>query len=141
MTSEFKWKLNLRSSPAEVYRMISTDRGRSKFWADSSIEKNGFIHFKFPGGQTYRSQIIEAQEEAIYKIEYFHSIVTFYLIGNSSGGTDLTLKNEQVPPEEYNDSYAGWISVLLNLKAVVDYQVDLRNHNPDKTWDRLYVDN
>jgi uncharacterized protein YndB with AHSA1/START domain len=141
MTSEFKWKLNLRSSPSEVFKIISTDKGRAQFWAESTVEKDGFIHFKFPNGQTYKAQIIESQEEAIYKIEYFHSLVTFYLIQNESGGTDLTLKNERILPEEYQESLMGWISVLLALKAAADFQIDLRNHNPVKTWDQFYVDN
>lgn len=36
---------------------------------------------------------------------------------------------------------AGWVSVLLALKAAVDFSVDLRNHDPGRTWDQGYADN
>ena len=53
----------------------------------------------------------------------------------------LTLINENIATGEYLDVYAGWVSVLLNLKAAVDYNLDLRNHDINKTWDQGYVDN
>jgi len=36
---------------------------------------------------------------------------------------------------------AGWVSVLMALKAAVDHGVDLRNHDPQRTWDQGYADN
>jgi hypothetical protein len=36
---------------------------------------------------------------------------------------------------------AGWVSVLLALKAAVDFGVDLRNHDPERTWSTGFVDN
>jgi predicted nucleic acid-binding Zn ribbon protein len=33
------------------------------------------------------------------------------------------------------------VSVLMALKAAVDFSVDLRNHDPDRTWDHGYVEN
>jgi hypothetical protein len=37
-------------------------------------------------------------------------------------------------------SFAGWASVLLALKAAVDFGVDLRHHDPERTWDQGYGD-
>ncbi|NOG47092.1 MAG: hypothetical protein HND50_17760 [Calditrichaeota bacterium] len=56
-------------------------------------------------------------------------------------GTDLTLINENVLSKERCEVIAGWVSVLLSLKAAVDYAVDLRNHNSDRTWDDNYAGN
>jgi hypothetical protein len=36
---------------------------------------------------------------------------------------------------------AGWVSVLLALKAAADFGIDLRNHDPARTWNKGYVDN
>jgi hypothetical protein len=35
---------------------------------------------------------------------------------------------------------AGWVSVLLALKAAVDFGVDLRNSDPARRWEDGYVD-
>jgi hypothetical protein len=49
--------------------------------------------------------------------------------------------NDRIAPEEWHEHYAGWVSVLMNLKAYADFGIDLRNHHPDYTWDNHYVDN
>jgi hypothetical protein len=36
---------------------------------------------------------------------------------------------------------AGWVSVLLALKAAADFGVDLRNHDAARTWAQGYCDN
>ncbi|MGH9769506.1 MAG: hypothetical protein ACREAB_18940 [Blastocatellia bacterium] len=36
---------------------------------------------------------------------------------------------------------AGWVSVLMALKAAVDFGIDLRNHDPQRTWDEGFVEN
>jgi hypothetical protein len=35
---------------------------------------------------------------------------------------------------------AGWVSLLLRLKASVDFGVDLRNHEEDRTWWHGYAE-
>jgi hypothetical protein len=35
---------------------------------------------------------------------------------------------------------AGWVSVLLALKAAADFRVDLRSHDPQRTWSQGYAD-
>jgi hypothetical protein len=39
------------------------------------------------------------------------------------------------------ETRAGWVSVLLALKAAADHGVDLRNHDPARTWETGYADN
>jgi hypothetical protein len=59
---------------------------------------------------------------------------------DGSGGTDLTLFEEGAPPAEEKQNHAGWVSVLLLLKAAVDFGIDLRSHDPGRTWDNSFVD-
>ena len=68
-------------------------------------------------------------------------MVKFGLEPTVNDGTDLTLVNEGVDEDEFSEVHAGWVSVLMNLKAVADFQADLRNHDPQRTWDQGYVDN
>ncbi len=41
----------------------------------------------------------------------------------------------------FSEVKAGWVSLLMNLKAVADFKCDLRNHDLEKTWDQGYADN
>ena len=141
MSHEIKWKIHLSSKPDRVYHYLTTREGREKFWAVSASEVSGFIHFVFANGQQYKSKIISNIPCSNFQIEYFDSIVEFSLMKDGNGGTDLTVVNSNVPEGEYNESHPGWVSWLMTLKAAVDFRVDLRNHDQDRTWDQGYVDN
>ena len=135
------WKLHLKSDPKAVFDLLTTAEGRKKFWAEKAVEENGIIHFVFPNGQTYNSQIIREIPDKEFYLDYFESLVKFLLTRAENGGTDLTLINENVPESDFAEVNAGWVSVLMNLKAAADFQHDLRNHDPKRTWDQGYADN
>ena len=136
------WRLHLRSSPETVYHLLSSDEGRSRFWAESAIETNGQIDFKFPDGQMWRGKILDAEAARLFRVEYLGgSTTTFLLEPDGEGGTDLTLIDEGVPAPDHLEVVAGWVSVLMTLKAAADFGVDLRNHDPNRTWADGYVEN
>lgn len=136
-----RWRLHLRSSPETVYRTIATDDGRARFWAESATERDGQIGFVFPNGLNRRGRITAAEPPHRYAVVYFGgSRCRFELTPDGRGGTDLTLTDEGVPPPDWAETNTGWISVLMALKAAVDFGVDLRNHDPERTWDQGYAD-
>ncbi|HEX2194141.1 MAG TPA: SRPBCC domain-containing protein [Candidatus Limnocylindria bacterium] len=137
-----RWRLHLASSPAAVHGMLSTDEGRARFWAESADERDGWIYWRWPGAMEARTRVLASEAPALFTVEYFaRSIATFELADDGSGGTDLTLTDEGVPPEDWAETHAGWVSVLMALKAAVDHGIDLRNHDPDRTWEQGYADN
>jgi len=68
-------------------------------------------------------------------------LVTFLLSDSKDNGTDITLINENVPINECEEIKAGWVSVLLALKAFADFGIDIRNHSKEKNWSTGFVDN
>lgn len=136
------WRLHLNSTPAQVYQMLSTNEGRSKFWAEPAVEEDGHILFRFPGGVQWRGRILEAVPPKRFSVEYYGgSTMVFALEGDGSGGTELLLTDDHIPPEHIKDVHAGWVSVLMALKAAVDFGIDLRNHNDQRTYMQGYADN
>jgi hypothetical protein len=57
------------------------------------------------------------------------------------GSTVLELTASTVPAHDMVDLAAGWVSVLLNLKAVINFGNDLRNHERARTWLDAFIDN
>jgi hypothetical protein len=47
----------------------------------------------------------------------------------------------EIPDEWHAEVNAGWVSVLMALKAAADFRVDLRNHDTRRTWSQGYCDN
>jgi uncharacterized protein YndB with AHSA1/START domain len=137
-----RWRLHLRSAPERVYEMLASDAGRARFWAESALEEEGIIDFAFPNSERWRGRILEARPPHRFALEYIGgSVVAFELADDGRGGTDLTLLDRGVAPEEREEVRAGWVSVLLTLKAAVDFGVDLRNHDPERNWSTGHVDN
>ena len=135
------WKIHLDSATEEVFRMLATSAGRAGFWAETAEEKGGEIQFVFPNGWEYNSKIIHMDAPSLFQIDYFGSRTTFELEPDGKGGTFLTLTDEGVPEKDRCEITAGWVSVLMALKAAVDHGIDLRNHDPDYTWDQGFVEN
>ena len=137
-----RWRVHLDSPPERVYEMLAAPRGRSRFWAVSAPARDGgIIEFHFHDGATLRSRVLEAVPPSRFRISYFDdSVVTFELLADGEGGTDVLLTESGVPAESRESSHAGWVGVLLVLKAAADHGIDLRNHDPHRTWDRGYAD-
>jgi uncharacterized protein YndB with AHSA1/START domain len=137
-----RWRVHFDSPPERVYGMLATAAGRRRFWAVSAPDRaGGTIEFHFHNGATLASRVLESVPPSRFRITYFdESVVTFELMADGAGGTDLLLTEAGVTATARGDNHAGWVSVLLALKAAADHDIDLRNHDPHRTWDRGYVD-
>jgi uncharacterized protein YndB with AHSA1/START domain len=137
-----RWKLHLKSPPQRVLQLLSTDKGRASFWAESAVQHDGVIHFVFPNQVEWTGRVLKNEPPHMFQVEYYGgSITTFDLYPDGSGGTDLAMTNQGNPEEDRAEVLADWVSVLTALKASMDFGVDLRKHDPRRTWDQEYVDN
>jgi uncharacterized protein YndB with AHSA1/START domain len=137
-----EWRLHLKISPEIVFDYWATDRGRQLFWSEESFAGPSGFTIRFVNGQSFDVELVESRRPELFAFRYFGgSRVTILLAPDGSGGCDLHLIEEQIPPEEYCENRAGWVSVLLALKAAADFGVDLRGHDPERSWDQGYADN
>lgn len=134
------WRLHLTAPPERVWAALDSDEGRASFWAESAREIDGVIQFEFINGVTHSGRILVREPPRRWSVEYFGSAVEFLLEPDGMEGTDLTLIDAGVPATHRPEVTAGWLNVLLPLKARVDHGVDLHNHDPGRTWDQGYVD-
>jgi uncharacterized protein YndB with AHSA1/START domain len=133
-------RLHLRSGPADVWRLLATDDGRVLFWAEQSTERDGVVRLVFPNGLVEELEVLVTEPPRRLVVSYFGERTELALEPDGSGGTDLHLRAEAAGPGAAETS-AGWVSVLMALKAAADFGVDLRNHDPARTWDQRFVDN
>ena len=136
-----QWRVHLRSARQSVFDLLATEQGRRQFWAEAAPEVDGSIHFRFVNGWEFKSEIFEKLAPERFAVAYFGgSRVEFVLADDGAGGTDLTMTETGVPEANLADNSPGWVSVLLALKAAADFSIDLRNRDPQRTWDQGYVD-
>lgn len=124
-----------------VFECLTTKSGIESFWAERAIIKENYVMFEFPNGMNYTSKIYEISYPTDFQLDYFKSKLHIQLFRADKGGTILSLLNDQVADPEFAEVSAGWVSVLMNLKAVLDYNCDLRNHDGEKTWDQGFINN
>lgn len=134
------WRLHLAAPPTEVFAALDSAAGRASFWAESAEENGGVVQFEFINGMAYAGRVLERSRPHRWAVDYFGSTAEFTLEPDGAGGTDLTLTDRGVAPENRGEVIAGWLNVLLPMKAWVDHGIDLRNHDPERTWDEGYVD-
>jgi uncharacterized protein YndB with AHSA1/START domain len=136
------WRLHLTSSPERVYDTLSTDTGRARFWAESTEESaNDLVWHLLNEPHRINGRILERVPGRSITFEYFAGTTAeFVLEPDGSGGTDLTLRAANVDDRMRGEMTAGWVTVLMSLKAAAEFDIDLRNHDPERTWDQLFVD-
>jgi len=139
-----EWHVHLKSPPVTVHAMLATAEGRERFWAESAKtvgEYDDKIAFRFANGDELGSTVLDNSPPHKFTLtSWAQNELTFTLEDDGFGGTDLTLREFSVPKDSADRHEMRWISVLLALKAAVDFNVDLRNHDADRTWDRGFVD-
>lgn len=135
-----RWRMHLASPIRDVYGALTTEPGRESFWAERAPEVDGAIEFEFINGARERSDVLERTPPTRFVIRYFGARVEFELSEPADGGTDVSLTTTGFAAEERQELLAGWLNVLFPLKAAVDHGVDLRNHDPNRTWDDGWAD-
>lgn len=135
-----RWRMHLPAPPERVYAALDSDAGRAAFWAESAVERDGVIEFRFINGYVHTARVLDRRPTAIWAVEYFAGEARFDLAPDDRGGTDLLLTHHGVTPGDWLEVYAGWLNVLFPLKAYLAHGVDLRNHDPARSWDRGYAD-
>lgn len=136
-----RWKVHFRSSPDMVFEALATDAGRARFWAEAAPEVDGVITFYILNYEPFSGRILLRLEPEIFKLEYYGTVVEFSLSGDGQGGTDLSLLATEVDESIRMEMVAGWVSVLMAMKAAVDHNIDLRNHDESRAWGTGFLDN
>lgn len=133
------WRIHFAGSPETVWQVWTTDAGRAGFWAETSRITEGGFDLAFLNGDALRIEIVEARAPELLVFRYFGgSTVTLDFAPDGSGGCDLRLREEGAPDPA--GTRAGWVSVVLGCKAAVGFGIDLRSHDPRRSWDSGYVD-
>ena len=135
-----RWRLHLDAPPEQVWEMLATDEGRESFWVERSESDGHVLSLSFSDGTTTTERVIREDAPHRLAITYLGAEVTFVLEPDGDGGTDLLLEDRGSSDASRDEVTSGWLNVLFPLKASVDHGVDLRNHDPGRTWRAGWAD-
>ena len=138
-TDRIIWRLRLAAAPGRVFEAWLNPADHVRFWCERSERGPSGFRLHFIDGTAEECSLEDATAPSQIVFRYFASRVEIR-IEHCDGGTDLTLTASEVPADEWHDVHAGWLNVLLPFKAWVDFGIDLRHHDPRRTWRSRYVD-
>lgn len=141
ISNQLSWKLHFKSESTWVYEFLVLPEKRKTYWAESAEEIDGVIHYVFLNGIENHGQILEKIPGQFFRVEYFGMDVSFDLHACEGGGCDMTMICKNVDEDDRCELMAGWVSWLMAMKAAVDFDVDLRNHDSERTWFDGFADN
>src|SRR3712207_2646018 len=87
-----EWKVHLASAPEIVFDLLTTDRGRERFWAERSTSSSKVFTLTFPGGEEQACNIVAVSPPHHFAFRYFeNTLVEFDLSAEERAGTDVAL--------------------------------------------------
>src|SRR3546814_6217048 len=106
----------------------TSDAGRVGFCAEGSRGKAGGFDLRFIKRQHLSVEVVEEKAPGRFVFRYFGgSTVTVTLSPDDGHGCDVHLVETGIASaDEWVENHAGWVSVLLALKATGDFGVDLQ---------------
>jgi hypothetical protein len=117
---------------------LATDFGRASFWAETAPERDDRITFHILNYEPFPGRVLRRVPPVQLSLEYFGTIV---VAADGCGGTELSLVASQVNEAIRMEMAAGWVRVLMAMKAAVDHAADFRNHDANRSWMQGYADN
>ena len=133
------WRILCPADIEDVFDLLATDSGRCRFWCETSRTNGRNVIMTFPNGEESEVELISVERPSSIAMLYFGARTRFEL-SHIDGGCVVKLEAE-VPQIEFDEVNAGWVSVLMNLKAAAGFGIDLRNHNARFCWANGFADN
>ena len=138
--------VKLNANPDQVWQALTTPSGITSWWAErAEIQPTdgGLLRLLFPNRRMLDSKVVQCRPQQSVSFVYFGGTrAQFDIASSDQGGTVVSVSDRGfTTQEDYAETLAHWTSVLLALKAYVDFGIDLRNHTPLFNWERDFVDN
>lgn len=153
--SEFKLRVNIKTSVGNVYRAWTTPIGMESWFIGNVVfmDKDGAERSKedqaregdeyalswhhSPEKVGMRGKVLKANGKNLYSFLFSKGFPVTVSIYSEHGETICELIESNLPTDEdsvrmhFVRESKGWIFYLANLKSVLEGGLDLRNRNPD----------
>jgi hypothetical protein len=129
-----------RVAPQRVLAALDSNEGRAALRAESAIERDAAIAFRFTNGFESVAPIIARETASRFVLDCMGGVARLELAPDGAGGTELLLTHTGIARDEWHEVHAGWLNVLFPLNARLMFGVDLRNHDARRSWDQEYAD-
>jgi uncharacterized protein YndB with AHSA1/START domain len=147
--TQFTLKVAINKSVASVFRAWTDDKVVSKWFTEKTViqpRKNGRIYFEWLAGDKLDAKVISISKNRHFTFPFGSKgeRVTIKFVKDGRGSIcELRQYNMLTTPksrwEMHRGCIQGWTFFLANLKSYLEYGVDLRSHDPQKSYRQQFI--
>jgi uncharacterized protein YndB with AHSA1/START domain len=147
--SHFTEKIEIKASPEKVYRAWTDDKLITKWFVHKAViepKKGGRFYMKFLGDVESDEKVLGIRKNSYFCFSFGKAGETVEITIKKSGkGTDCILRqfgmktSNKAKVQWHMGCRNGWVFFLTNLKSFLEKGVDLRSHDPRKSYKQGYV--
>ena len=147
--TQFRQRIEIKAPPAKVFRAWTDDKTITKwFTVKANIEpkKSGRLYFEWLAGDKMETKILAIKKNSLLRFPFGKNNeqveVKFKKV---KGGTLCELHQFNMGTSEkekwgmFTGCKEGWAFFLTNLKSFLEHEIDLRSHNPKKSYKDDYI--
>ena len=147
--TRFSLKIEIAAAPERVYRAW-TDASELSAWfsvrAEIEPRKGGRLFFEWLGGDRLETNVLAVRQNREIRFPFgSRGEEVRVLLRKVKGGTLCTLEQTGMKTsskqkiEMHMGCKTGWAFFLANLKAYLEHGIDLRSHEPRKSYRTGYL--
>lgn len=147
--TQFTEKIEIRATPERVFKAWTSEKEIVKWFVSEAIlqpKKGGRFFMKFVTGVSGDETILSIKKNHSFSFSFGpDGEAVEVTVKKTKKGTDCILHQygmKETPQAKVNWHMGcrnGWVFFLTNLKAYLEKKIDLRSHDPKKTYLQGYV--
>ena len=147
--SQFTVKIEIKAAPSRVFKAWTDEKIITKWFVEEAViepKKHGRLYLKWLTGDKSDDEIIAIRKNSLFHFPFGPKGEEVKVkIRKITGGSvcELHQFNMKTGPKDkiywHMGCRAGWTFFLTNLKAYLENGIDLRSHNPRRSYKQGFV--
>jgi len=147
--SQFKLKVAISKSVATVFKAWTDDSVVSEWFTEKAViepRKNGRIYSEWLAGDKMEAKVTSISRNSYFTFPFGNKgerVTVRFLKDGRRCICELRQYNMRTTPkskwEMHRGCIQGWTFFLANLKSYLENGIDLRSHDPKKSYRQVFI--
>lgn len=147
--TQFKLRIFIKKPVSAVFKAWTDDKIVSKWFTEKTViepKRNGRVYLEWSTGDKWETKVVSISKNKSFTFPFGSNDerVTVRVKKDGRGCVcEIHQYNMATSPkskwEMHRSCLQGWTFFLANLKAYLEHGIDLRGHDPKKSYKKGYI--